>query len=194
MFVMQMVPGPTPGYVQPQCIAPSLLDNGFSGITFNSPGQKTSVNDADRRCPICSALLGRLQERRRHIVSHLPFWLQCPDPACSWRGSRWETLKNHRRKKHPSSGQGHHDDKSNSIIYDPWPLVKEITEYTTRIEDAGDIAKLLVVKRASELGKLGIWDDCWGRKRRKLGRAHGSITDSKVTTGLEASQTVIRKT
>jgi hypothetical protein len=56
--------------------------------------------------------------------------------------------------------------KDNSIIYDPWPLVKEITERATCIEDAGDIANSMVVKRALELGKLGIWGDFWGRKRK----------------------------
>ena len=165
-----MVPSSTPDHVQPPCIAPSLLDSRISNITFNSPGQPTRVNDTDRRCPICCALLGRLQERRRHIVSHLPFWLQCPDPTCSWRGSRWETLKKHRRKNHPFSGHWQEYDNDSSIIYDPWPLVEGITEHITRIEDAGEIANSMVVKRASELGKLGIWGDIWGRKRRKFGR------------------------
>jgi len=178
MFAVQIVPGSTPGYVQSPCIAPLLLANGVSNITSNSLGPKTPANDANRRCPICSALLGRLQERRRHIVSHLPLWLQCPDPACSWRGSRWETLKNHRRKNHSSSGQEY--DKDNSIIYDPWPLVKEITERTTRIEDAGDVANSMVVKRALELGKLGIWGDFWGRKRKKPRRARETAITEQV--------------
>lgn len=123
-------------------------------------------------------------------MSHLPFWLQCPEPACSWRGSRWETLKKHRRKNHPSNGQ--EDDKDDSIIYDPWPLVDEITERTARIEDAGEIANSMVVKRASELGKLGIWGDFWGRKRRRLaGRARETITVCKFATEFETSETAV---
>ena len=134
---------------------------------------KRISHDGNWLCPVCSAPLGRAQDRRRHIVLHLPHWLLCPDPGCSWRGDRWEKLNKHWHNVHPSSSQ--ELDKSNSIIYDPWPLVQGITEGRTAIENARVIAVLMVENRASELGKLRLWEDLWGYKGRRARRVGGFI-------------------
>ncbi|KAI9507416.1 hypothetical protein F5148DRAFT_114060 [Russula earlei] len=44
---------------------------------------KRRAHDANRRCPVCLALLGRFQDRERHVLSHLPHSLYCQDPGCS---------------------------------------------------------------------------------------------------------------
>ena len=79
-------------------------------------------------------------------MPHLPYWLQCPDPGCSWRGDRWENLRDHRlkvHKVHPSSSQ--EPDKCKCVIHNPWPLVD--TDDTT-LESARKSAISFVEKRA----------------------------------------------
>ena len=163
--VMQIVQGLELGHTQRPCIASSLLKDRIANIAFKVFVPKRPTRDAAWLCPVCSALLGRSQDRRRHILSHLPHWVQCPDTGCSWRGDRWETLNRHRHNVHPSSSQ--EPDKNIAVIYNPWPLVRGIIEGTTLIEDARAFAISVVERRAFELGKSGLWGDFWGRKGRK---------------------------
>jgi hypothetical protein len=83
-------------------------------------------------------------------------------------------LRNHRlkvHKVHPSSSQ--ELDKCKAVIYDPWPLVEEITDDTT-LESARKNAISLVEKKAVEVGKSGLWRDFWGRKRKRARKVYGS--------------------
>jgi hypothetical protein len=168
IVVMQMAPGSMLGNTQPPCTTPSLMKDGVANIKSKVSAPKRSAHDVDRLCPICSVPLGRSQDRKRHILSHLPHWLYCPDPGCSWRGDRWETLNKHRRMVHPSKSQ--ESDKNIVIIYDPRPLVQGIIQGAIPIEDAKAFAISMVEGKALELGKSGLWGDLWGRKRtrRKL--------------------------
>lgn len=149
------------GCIQPPCIA---LDE-VSIIALKKSAPKRPAHDASLRCPVCPAPLGRSQDRKRHVLSHLPHWVQCSDPGCSWRGNRWETLRRHRVSAHPSNSQ--ESNKQESMIYDPWPLVERITKGTTQIKDARLSAISMVKKRALKLGKLEIWGDAWGHKNKK---------------------------
>ena len=171
---MQAVLGPMPRptrSMQPPCIAPSPLVDEVTNNAFKASAPKKLVQDTDNCCPICSALPARPQDRKRHKVSHLPYWLQCPNPGCPWRGDRWEHLRTHRLKKHrlkkhrikvhPSNSQA--SDKLKSIIYNPWPLVEGITDNIT-LEEARKVAIDLVEKKALEVGKSELWGDPWGRK------------------------------
>ena len=173
LVAMQSVPGSMLGYTQLPRVPPSHPKNRISKNASKVSTPKRSTRDAHWLCPICPALLGRSQDRKRHILSHLPHWLQCPDPGCSWRGDRWENLNKHRHNDHASSIQ--EADKSNSLIYDPWPLVQGITEGRTHIEALRVTAISMVEIRASELGKSGLWGDFWGRKRRKAQGLEGFI-------------------
>src|SRR6266849_111280 len=104
------------GDKQPTSVAPTLSDDEAATIAFTVSTPKGPTRNKDKHCPICAASLGRLQDRKRHILSHLPHWLQCQVPGCSWRGDRWEHLRKHRLKAHPSSCQ--ESDSCESIIYD----------------------------------------------------------------------------
>lgn len=161
----------TTGHVPP---APSYVAHDKAANTaFKASAPKRPAHDKDKCCPICHASLGRSQDGKRHKLSHLPHWLQCPDHGCSWRGGRWENLRNHRLKVHKvhlSSSQ--ELDKCNSVIYDPWPLVEEITDDTT-LEKAKKSAISLVEKRAVEVGKSELWGDFWGRKRKRVRNVYG---------------------
>ena len=172
IVVMQIVQGSVLGYTQRPCVASSPLEDRMADIALKVFVPKRSTHDVAWLCPVCAALLGRSQDQRRHILSHLPDWLQCPDPGCSWRGDRWETLNRHQHKVHPSSSQ--EPDKNIAVIYNPWQLVRGIIEGTTLIEYARACAISMVERRAFELGKSGLWGDFWGRKGRKLGRIGSS--------------------
>jgi len=165
-FDTQAVPGSTlnaTGHAQRSCDAPLFQEDSTSN-TASSP-QDSLVHGAAWTCPICFASLGRSQDRKRHILSHLPQWLQCPDPGCAWRADRWEVLKKHLRSVHPSGSPKL--DKQKSRIYDPWPLVDEILRGTTPAEVARACAISAVKERAVELGKSRIWRDSWGRRGRR---------------------------
>ena len=151
-------------------VAPSLFEENANSNAFTVSTPKGPTHNTDKYCPICAALLGRLQDRKRHMLSHLPHWLQCQAPGCPWRGDRWEHLRVHRLKVHPSSGQ--ESDTRKSIIYDPLPLVKGITDNTT-FENAKTIAVSLVEVKAKELKKLELWGDLFGRRRRRSRRVYG---------------------
>lgn len=167
---MQIVQGGELGYRKRSCASSSLFKDRIADIVYRVCVPKRPTHDTDWLCPICPTLLARSQDRRRHILSHLPHWLQCPDPGCSWRGDRWETLNRHRHNVHTSSSQ--EPDKNATVIYNPWPLVRGIIEGTTLIEDARAFAISMVERRAFESGKLGLWVDFWGRRGRK-GRQPG---------------------
>ena len=178
LFTIQAVLGPmlntTTGYMPPPYVASSLLKDNTANVAIEESAPKRPSHDSGKCCPICHASLGRSQDGKRHKVSHLPHWLQCPDPGCSWRGDRWGNLRNHRLKIHkvrPSSSQ--ELDKCKAVIYDPWPLVEEITDDTS-LESARKNAISLVEKKAVEVGKSGLWRDFWGRKRKGTRKAYGS--------------------
>jgi uncharacterized C2H2 Zn-finger protein len=126
-------------------------------------------------CPVCHAVYRRPQDRKRHMLIHLPCWLQCPEGGCPWRGDRWENLQRHRNKNHSYSSQK--VDRIESMIYDPWPLVEGIKDEST-LQNATQQAISSVKKRAVEVGKLELWEgDFW--KRRKAREVHGPGDDDK---------------
>jgi len=165
---MQTIRRSPVGYhVQLPCITPTLQQGRSVKAHVKAPTPKRGAHDANKRCPVCLASLGRPKDRERHVVSHLPQWLHCADPGCSWRGDRWAALNRHRRNAHPSSSQEPVKCDASSIIYDPWPLVKGIIAEDTSLEEARKHAISMVEKRALDLTKSGIWGDFWGRKRRR---------------------------
>jgi len=151
-------------YDQPLYVTPDLPQDGVVDIAPN--GTKPSWS-----CPIsdCSAdPFGRPQERKRHVLSHLPHWVYCRVPGCSWRGDRPDAFLKH-WKDHPSSSQA--PDRDGFTIYDPLPLVKDVTEGSIPIKEAQRIAESLVRSKAQEIGKSEIWGNTWGRRRREKQRA-----------------------
>ncbi|KAI0250319.1 hypothetical protein BJV78DRAFT_590078 [Lactifluus subvellereus] len=159
----QAVPGSgasSMGYMQPPYIPPVLQDMALE------PASERSVRSWP--CPICAASFRRWQDQKRHILSHLPHWIYCPDPDCSWRGDRPDAFKKHWCGDHPSSSQ--EPDKHEFTIYDPEPLIESILEGSILIEEAQSYAVSEVRRRTQELDKSALWDNSWGRKGRKAGR------------------------
>jgi hypothetical protein len=112
-------------------------------------------------CPACPISFCRLQEQKRHIMTHLPQWIYCPEPGCSWRGDRPDALKRHWRAMHHSNSQ---EPDNGFRIYDPEPLIKGIINGLISIGEAQSAARSMVSSRAQELGK---WGNLSGRRRAR---------------------------
>jgi hypothetical protein len=115
-------------------------------------------------CPVtgCTKDFGRPQERDRHLLTYLPYWLFCPFPDCSWRGDRYNNLKNHWLIHANTSLCPRIEDCK---IYEPAPLVQSIVRGESLIEVTAT-AISAVTSRAIELDKVGVWRDDWGHRRR----------------------------
>ena len=118
-------------------------------------------------CPVsdCASSLGRSQDQRRHLLTHLPHWLHCPAPGCCWRGDRLHGFMRHWGNDHPSRIRVPNDQ---CRTYDPQPLMKEISEGTLRIQAAQMRAISMVKKRAIVLQKPELFENPWGSKWKKL--------------------------
>jgi hypothetical protein len=150
-------------FMQPPCV---IFSPPQDGIVPTTPIPKKH-EPRKWRCPAsgCSSSFVRIQERKRHLLSHLPLWIHCSYPSCSWKGDRLSAFRSHRNTKHPSSGQD--SEKGHLILYDPFPLVKRIEEGTLSIHDARNHAMSMVKNKALELGLPGLYDNPWGRKGRR---------------------------
>ena len=146
---------------QPLHVAPLPFQGGETDASLKS--KKYVCNYP---CPAgCPTLFRRPQDLRRHLSTHLPHWVNCPDPDCSWRGDRLSVFRKHWDTNHPSSSQDLDEDKF--ITYDPWPFVEKIKDGSLSIEDAQQQAMAMVSKKASELRKPELSENPWGRKRRR---------------------------
>ncbi len=99
-------------------------------------------------CPVCSMAFRRVQERNRHIESHLPNSIHCPLHRCVWTGRRQSDFKEHWRKKHSESGQVLAEDAIE--IYDPKGFVKMTLDGTP----VDEVARSAFSKVQESLGKL----------------------------------------
>lgn len=118
-------------------------------------------------CPVsgCTSWLGRNQEQRRHLLTHLPHWIHCPVPDCPWRGDRANAFAKHWSTHSPGSRVPNEDQYS---IYDPKPLMRAICDSGLCIQEAQGRAISMVKGKASELRKSELSDDPWGSKSKRL--------------------------
>ena len=119
-------------------------------------------------CPVpgCPKSLGRTQDKRRHLLTHLPHWLHCPAPGCNWRGDRFDVFVRHWSSNgHPSGIQVPNEDECR--IYDPQPLMRAISDSTLDIQAAQREAISMVRRRALELQKPELSDNPWGSKCKR---------------------------
>ena len=117
-------------------------------------------------CPECKELVGyRQQELKRHLLSiHLPCWICCPYPSCTWRGSRKEELQKHwiKDKCGPRPEQPR-PEREQCQIYNTDLILGWILEDDTPVQVAASYALEFVEGRARELGKVESWSNLWGR-------------------------------
>jgi len=118
-------------------------------------------------CPAsgCPSSFGRRQDRNRHLLIHLPYWIHCPHPGCSWRGDRLNIFRSHwdGDSNHPSLSRDL--DERQFRTYDPRPLVEKIEKGYLSIRDAKTYAISMVRKKASDVGKPELCENPWGRRK-----------------------------
>ena len=136
-----------------------------SGVIGASPIPQQRARNWPCPAPGCLSSFDRPQERKRHLLTHLPHWVHCPFPGCCWRGNRLSVFKRHWGNSHPPSSQDLEEDQFKA--YDPGPLVEMIEEGSLSVEEAKNRAMTMVKEKASELGKQELWENPWGRQGRR---------------------------
>ena len=101
-------------------------------------------------CPVCQEEFNRVQERNRHVETHLPHWILCPSQSCTWTGRRRWDFKEHRRKKHPETGQVTVEDAIG--LYNPREFVNMIFEGKP-VNEVGRSAFTMAQDRLKRLGR-----------------------------------------
>ena len=101
--------------------------------------------------PHCSRMFRRLQELERHILRHLPRWICCTQPGCSWNGYRLDLLRSHLRREHQDAPFLEHGSEGIKI-YDAKRLVKQLLKKNITVEQAECEAHAASQKGDVELG------------------------------------------
>ena len=113
-------------------------------------------------CPVCQSALGRVQERNRHVESHLPHSILCPFRGCNWTGRRQWDFQGHWRKKHPEAGQA--PGEIANEIYDTKDFVQSILDGKP-VEEVAQYAFTKVLEGLERLGKPDVGANVLGRNR-----------------------------
>ena len=113
-------------------------------------------------CPSCDRAFRRWQDRDRHICTHPPYSYHCPFPSCPWRCGRPENVRTHWNNSHSDHGPA--PSQQQSQIYYSNGLVTAILDGALTVEEAAEIALLVVAIRAMELDKGDGWENGWGRR------------------------------
>ncbi|KAH8988045.1 hypothetical protein EDB92DRAFT_1069125 [Lactarius akahatsu] len=151
---------------QPNVPPPYSLVHGIV-IPFGT----TTVTRNRWQCPICSESFLRRQERDRHELKHVPYFIHCPLPHCAWRGNRTDLFKKHwQQEDHRSYHEyyGRTPGRSQIETFDPWLILKQIINGAISLREAEDQANFLVQVKACELQKPSMLTDPWGRNKRRL--------------------------
>ena len=125
------------------------------------------------RCRICPESSPRRQERDRHELSHVPYFMHCPLPHCAWRGNRAGLFKKHWQKEDHRSYYEHYGrtpGQSQIQTFDPWLILNQIISGAISLHDGEVQAIFLVQAKACDLLKPGMWIDPWGRNKTRLMR------------------------
>jgi hypothetical protein len=124
-------------------------------------------------CPVCQTEFKRVQERNRHVETHLPHWILCLFEDCDWTGRRPCDFKKH-RKKHPEAGQATVEDPIG--LYNPTEFVDMIFEGTP----VDEVRQSAFTRAQGSLERLGRRANLWGRKGNLRSRTAGSSVDKSI--------------
>jgi hypothetical protein len=117
-------------------------------------------------CPVCKHTFRRVQERNRHLESHLPHSIHCPSRGCQWTARRQSHFKEHWGRGHSKTDKA--PGKELNEIYDSKEFVKLIVDRTLPVEDVARSAFLKARERLVELGKEDVGAKVWGRNKKLL--------------------------
>lgn len=150
---------------QPQANLPAPSSSIHSTVTL-----RTTTTEKHWPCHICPESSPRWQDRDRHQLTHIPYFIHCPLPHCAWRGNRPDLFKKHWQKEdHRDYHEryGHTPERSQIETYDPWEILNQIINDTISPNEGEAQAILLVQVKAYELQKMDVWTDPWGRPRKQ---------------------------
>jgi len=155
-------------YTQPQPNLPASSSLIQSAVKLVTPLVTTTRNCW--KCPICPNSFPRRQERDKHELTHVPYFMHCPLPNCAWRGNRADLFKKHWQQEdhhayHEHYG-GHTPDGSQTETFDPWVILNQIESGAISLSEGVNQAIVLVQVKAYELQKMNVWTDPWGRSRK----------------------------
>ncbi|KAH9054303.1 hypothetical protein EDB87DRAFT_109029 [Lactarius vividus] len=135
----------------------------------------TTGSHLDLACAICPESFPRKQERNRHLLKHVPYFMHCPLPHCAWRGNRAGLFKKHWQQEDHRAYHKHygHSPRGSQIeTYDPWAILEQVINGAISPREGEDQAIFLVQMKGFELQKLNMWMDPGGRnKKRSMRRA-----------------------
>lgn len=136
---------------------------------FTRPVTATSN---DWPCSMCSDSFPRRQERDRHELAHLPFFLHCPVAGCLWRGNRQWEFQRHWQQKDPNHRSGRKlygctPEQSLIETFDPMEILDRIKNGAITLTEGQEQAILMVQVKSFELQKLDMMTHPWGRNRRQ---------------------------
>jgi hypothetical protein len=111
----------------------------------------------------------RKQERDRHELVHLPFYIHCPAPKCAWRGNRAKEFQKHwwqedHRCYHEQFGCT--PVRSQIETYNPKVILDRVKNGIISLLEGQNEAILLVQIQSYELQKFGMLSHPWGLNRR----------------------------
>ena len=131
-------------------------------IEVDAQVHEITPSSTQLNCCICAAKFGRVQERNRHIESHLPHSILCPFQACTWTGRRQWDLKEHWRRKHLEAGQAPMEHENE--IYEPKDFVISIVDGVP-VDEVARSAFARVQEGLRRLGKPDVGAKVLGRSR-----------------------------
>ncbi|KAH9168839.1 hypothetical protein EDB89DRAFT_1559534 [Lactarius sanguifluus] len=123
------------------------------------PPFATTTTGDPRQCPACTTHFNRRQDCDRHIVTHLPHWIHCPFPNCTWRGNRVKPFEIHWENDHGS--YGHIPGREQFEIFNTQEFVNQI-KAGTPLSVVMDSAIERVRAMAHQLGKMSMSTNPWG--------------------------------
>ncbi|KAH8996532.1 hypothetical protein EDB86DRAFT_3243400 [Lactarius hatsudake] len=132
------------------------------------PYMRLWIDDVE---PSCQNRSTRRQERDRHELVHVPYFIHCPLPHCAWRGNRADLFKKHwQQEDHRSYHEyyGRTPEQGHIETFDPWVILKQIINGAISLREGEDQAIVSVQVKAYELQKSSMWLDPWGRNKRHL--------------------------
>ncbi len=126
------------------------------------PNEPTPFIPLKWKCNICGGNFGRIQERNRHIESHLPHSILCSFQDCTWTGRRQWDFKEHWNRKHLENG--HAPREVTNEIYDPKDFVRSIVGGTP-VDEVARSAFAKVQESLERLGKPDVGANVLGRNK-----------------------------
>ena len=160
-----------PGKIEDSVYQPQPNDPGPSSAIWRPIVPSLITTNNQWPCSVCPESFPRRQERDRHELAHLPFYLHCPVSGCKWRGNRPGSFKRHWEQKdrgHLSHREQYCRTPGRSQIetFNPKEILDQIKNRAISLTQGQNDAIFMVQVKGYELDKPDMMTHPWGRCRR----------------------------